>query len=99
VPGLGADLHALRYRALAILDTAEASGDPKTALAAIREARGTLEALAKVEDRIAAQGAAAPLHTAPDWLRTRTAMLSALAPFPKARIAVADALAELGGGS
>ena len=38
----------LQARALAILSQAEAAGDLKTALHAIREARGTLELLAKM---------------------------------------------------
>jgi len=86
----------LRDRAMNILGTAEAQGDPKTALAAIREARGVLDSLAKIEERAAGHGATVPLHLNPEWVRTRTVLLTALADFPEARIAAAHALINAG---
>jgi hypothetical protein len=72
---------ALRTRALA--------GNPSDT----REYRLALAA------QLAAKHAAAPtrsLATEPEWVAVRTTMLRALEPFPKARQAIADALAEAG---
>jgi hypothetical protein len=85
----------LRDRALAILAQAEAGNDPKTALAAIREARGILETLSRLEPQSAADGATGAMESA-EWQRTRSALLVALAPFPEARIAAAAALLSTG---
>ena len=43
-----AQVRALQARALAILDVADSTGDQRTALAALREARGSLELIAKL---------------------------------------------------
>src|SRR5690242_10588294 len=45
---LVAQVRALQARALAILDAADAVGDHRTALSAIREARGALELVAQL---------------------------------------------------
>jgi len=45
---LPAQVRVLQARALAILDAVDAGGDPRTALAALREARGSLELIAKL---------------------------------------------------
>ena len=70
-------VHALRARALA-------GSDP-----ASREYRLALQA------QQAARNAAAPtrpLEAEPEWLALRAALVAALAPFPEARQAVADAI-------
>lgn len=86
----------LRDRAMALLEAAEAAGDIKTALTAIRESRGVLEHLSRLEERNQSRGPAVPLDQSPEWHRTRVAIIAALAEFPEARIAVAEALAGLG---
>jgi hypothetical protein len=45
---LAAQVRALQARALAILDDADAAGDRRSALSAIREARGALELVARI---------------------------------------------------
>jgi hypothetical protein len=88
----------LRDRALGILASAESARDGKMALAAIRETRGLLESLSRLEERNggASGGEPVPLAQSPDWIRARTALLTALQPFPEARIAAAAALMAAG---
>jgi hypothetical protein len=84
----------MREHAVDILATAEASGDLRTALAAIREARACLELLAEVEGRIDRRPQIAIL-AAPEWRRIRSVLLEALIPFPTARAAIAERLAGM----
>jgi hypothetical protein len=85
----------LQARALAILDKAEAAGELRTALSAIREARGNLELLAKLlgelDDRPQIN-----LTISPEWLELRAVIVTALEPHPEALRAVVGAL-EAGG--
>jgi hypothetical protein len=84
---------ALHSKALSILAKAEEGGDLRTALAAIRETRGNLELLARLLGELQEKPVA--LIVLPEWITMRTALLSALDPFPDARAAAARAL---GGG-
>ncbi len=84
-------LGSLKARALAILDKAEAAGDLRTALAGVREARGCLELLAEVEGELDRRPVTNVVLT-PEWVNLRFVILSALAPFPEARLAIAEAL-------
>lgn len=97
------DLHeaalGLQRRAMTILETAERDGDAKVALIAIREARGVLEHLSRLQERTGANAQAVPLAQSPEWVRTRNAIVAALADFPDARIAVAEALVATGSAS
>ena len=81
----------LQSRAYGILDKAEGAGDLRTALGAIREARGNLELLAKLlgelDERPQLNILVAP--------QVQYVILSALEPYPTARLAVAEALREL----
>jgi hypothetical protein len=86
----------LRDRAMNILELAERNGDAKTALTAIREARGVLEHLSRLEERNQSSGPALPLAESPEWHRTRAAIITALADHPEARLAVAEALVATG---
>ncbi len=81
----------LQSRALTILDKAEASGDLRTALSAIREARGNLELLAKLLGELQQEGTVNVL-VAPEWLSLRAVVVEALAPYPQAKTAVLEAL-------
>jgi hypothetical protein len=85
---------SLQARALTILDKAEASGDLRTALSAIREARGNLELLAKLLGELQQEGTVNVLVAAPEWLALRSLILEAIAPYPEARTAVLGALSE-----
>jgi hypothetical protein len=86
----------LQERALAILDKAEEAGELRTALGAIREARGNLELLAKLLGELDERPVTNILVSA-EWVSVRTAMMEALDPYPQARVAVAGRLSELEG--
>ena len=84
----------LQRRTLAILKTAEESDRLGLALGAIREARGNLELLARLEGKLREQQTVNIL-VAPQWLELRTVILGALADFPEARTALALKLSEV----
>ena len=81
----------LRERAVSILSQAEASGDLRTALAGIREAKGCIELLAKIDGQLNERPQLNVTIT-PQWVELRTLIINALEPFPLARQAVLDAL-------
>ena len=85
----------LQGRALAILDKAEATGELRTALSAIREARGNLELLAKLLGELS-DAPQINLTVSPEWLELRTTIITALDPHPQARESVLRALDEAG---
>jgi hypothetical protein len=88
----------LQERALAILDKADEAGELRTALSAIREARGNLELLAKLlgelDDRPQLN-----ILVSPEWLELRTVIVGALEPYSEARGAVLAAIEGVGNGS
>lgn len=92
-------LGLLRSKALGLLMKAEAAGDYRTALAGIREARGCIEVMARMMGELADSATVVNILITPEWTRVQAAMLSALAPYPDARVAVADALVAIGGPS
>ena len=81
----------LQRRALAILDRAEEAGELKTALAAIREARGNLELLAKLLGELD-ERPVVNLNISPEWLQLRAVIVGALEAHPEALGAVVGAL-------
>jgi hypothetical protein len=81
----------LQSRALTILKTAEASGDLKTALGAIREARGNLELLAKLMGEIK-EGTSVNILISPAWVSLRTVILQALEPYPEVKLKLSQVL-------
>jgi hypothetical protein len=81
----------LQERALDILDKAEEAGELRTALGAIREARGNLELLAKLLGELSDQPQVNVL-VSPEWLELRAVIVTALEPHPEARGAVLRAL-------
>jgi hypothetical protein len=81
----------LQRRALAILDKAEETGELRTALSAIREARGNLELLAKLLGDLDERPVVNVLLS-PEWLELRTVIVGALEPHPEALRAVMGAL-------
>ena len=85
-----AQVRSLQDRALSILGKAEDSGDLRTALGAIREARGNLELLAKLLGELDER----PVNVlvSPQWLELRAVVVAALGPHPQAREAVLRAL-------
>lgn len=87
-------MRALQTRTLAIL---EGAGDPKTALAAVAQARGNLALLAELTGELAHQPTVNVLLSV-EWVAVRSALLDALRPFPEARAAVSAKLLVLGDG-
>jgi len=89
--GLLEDIRGLRETAMGILQKAEESGDLKTALLGIREARGCLELLAKVEGQLKDRSQTNILIN-PEWIQLRTLIINSLEPYPDAKEAVISAL-------
>jgi hypothetical protein len=85
----------LQGRAYAILDRAEEAGELRTALSAIREARGNLELLAKLLGELD-ERPVVNLNVSPEWLELRAVIVTALEPHPEAMGAVVGALSEAG---
>ena len=89
-------VQTLRDRALGILDSAEGSGDLRSALGAIRETRGCLELLGKLAGELQ-DAPTVNVFVSAEWLQVQAVILSALDPHIDAKLAVAAALANMGG--
>jgi transposase-like protein len=87
-------LKQLQKKALTLLDKAEAAGDLRTALQGVREAKGCLELLAKLQGELAQEGTINIL-VMPAWVSLRTIILRTLEPYPEARMKIAQALSEV----
>src|SRR5215217_7368982 len=77
----------LQAHALDILERAEETGDLRTALAAISQARGNLELLGKLAGELQQEGTV-NLNVSTEWLELRAVIIGALSPHPGAREAV-----------
>jgi hypothetical protein len=88
-------VESLQTRALAILDAAEDTGELRTALGAIREARGNLELMGRLtkelDDRPQVN-----LYLSAEWLELRAIIVGALEPHQEAREDVLWALGDGG---
>ncbi len=91
-----AQVQTLRDRALGILDSAEECKDLRTALGAIREARGCLELLGKLAGELQ-DAPAVNVFVSAEWLQVQAIILTALEPHIDAKLAVAAALADTRG--
>jgi hypothetical protein len=87
----------LQVRTFAILEAAEASEQHRTALSAIREARGNLELLAKLLGELDDRPTVNVLIS-PEWLELRAVIVGALEPYTDARGAVLRAIEGSGNG-
>jgi hypothetical protein len=87
----------LQTHALDILNRAEKSGDLRTALAAISQARGNLELLGKLAGELD-ERPVVNLNVSPEWLELRAVIVGALEPHPVAHSAVLSALESAGNG-
>jgi DNA polymerase/3'-5' exonuclease PolX len=90
-------VQGLQGRALTILDKAETAGDLRTALGAIREARGNLELLAKLLGELD-ERPVVNLNVSPEWLELRAVIVGALEPHSEALSTVVGALEGAGSG-
>ncbi len=86
----------LQDKAISLLGKAENAGDMKTALQGVREARGCLELLAKMQGELAQEGTI-NISVNPEWLELRAVILQAVEPFPEAREAITGALQGVDG--
>jgi hypothetical protein len=87
----------LQGHALDILERAEKTGDLRTALAAISQARGNLELLGKLAGELD-ERPVVNLNVSPEWLELRAVIVGALEPHPAAHRAVLRALESVGNG-
>ncbi len=85
----------LQAHALHILERAEKTGDLRTALAAISQARGNLELLGKLAGELD-ERPQVNLTVSPQWLELRAVIVGALEPHPAAHRAVLRALEGVG---
>ena len=87
----------LQTHALDILERAEETGDLRTALAAISQARGNLELLGKLAGELD-ERPVVNLHVSPEWLELRAVIVGALEPHLAAHRAVLRALESVDSG-
>jgi hypothetical protein len=92
-----AQMQDLQRRTLAILEAAESTNQHRTALSAIREARGNLELLAKLLGELD-ERPVVNLNLSPEWLELRAVIVAALEPLGEALRAVVGALESGGNG-
>ncbi len=90
-------VRALQSKTLSILLRAEGAGDLRTALSAVREARGNVELLAKLSGELDERPVVNVLIS-PEWLQLRTVLVAALEPYSDARGAVLRAIEGGGNG-
>lgn len=90
-----AQARGLQAEAHRIKDKAETAGDLKTALAGIAQLVKIIELLARLRGELQ-EGATVNVVLAPEWITLRTKVVLALAPYPEARLAVAEALSDVG---
>jgi hypothetical protein len=85
----------LQAHALDILERAEKAGDLRTALAAISQARGNLELLARLLGELNEQPTVniVALFEHPQWRELEATIYRALSPYPEARMAMLRAVA------
>lgn len=84
-------MRGLHTRTVAILDEAEERAELRTALGAIREVRGNVELLARLRKLIDER----PQINVLIHPQVQQAIVAALAPYPDAKLAVADALGRI----
>jgi hypothetical protein len=84
----------LKEVTMALLGRAVQANDLRTALLAVREARGNLELIGKLLGELDS-GPAVNVLLAPEWVSVRTTLLAALGPYPEARAAAAAQLMAL----
>jgi hypothetical protein len=87
------EVKALHKLSLLVLTRAERTNDLRTMLGAIREARETLELVAKLLGDLDERPQVNVLVMA-QWIEIRAVLMNALKPYPEARTAVARALLE-----
>lgn len=83
----------LQERTFVLLEAAEESGERRTALAGVGEARRNLELLAKLTGELQERsGTTVNVLVSPQWIELRAVIVGALETYPDARGAVLKAL-------
>jgi hypothetical protein len=88
-----AHLNALSEDARRLQYKAEAAGDYRTALAGIRELVRIVEVMAELRGELDRRPI--NLFLSAEWMALRTALFTALAPYPEARAAIARTLSVI----
>ena len=91
-------IEALQSRTMAILEVTEKTGEHRTALAAIREARRNLELMGEVTRELD-RTPTLNLHLNAEWIELRTVIVQALEPHPEARKSFLKAITSVSNGS
>lgn len=91
-------IEALQSRTLAILETTKETGEHRTALAAIREARRNLELMGEITRELD-RTPTFNLHLNAEWIELRTVIVQALEPYPEARKSFLKAITSVSNGS
>ena len=92
------DVRRLQAKTHVMLQEAERSGDLRTALAAVREARSNIALLAEMRGQLDRRPQI-NLTISPEWLELRAVIVGALEPHPEAREAVVRAIRSGGNGA
>jgi hypothetical protein len=88
-----ARLEAMLQTVESLLTKARTTGNVGQALTAVRELRATIELLAKITGELDERPTTViNLLTTEAWIQARQAIVEALAPYPEARLAVANRL-------
>ena len=82
----------LKTRAMRILDRAEEAGRNNVAISAIREARATLELIARITGELKT---GINITIAPEWINLRMLIVNAVQPFPEAHRALLEAIRDV----
>ena len=85
------DISRIHVRTLVMLQEAEKSGDLRTALAAVREARNNISLLAELRGQLDRRPPL-NLQVNAEWIEVRSAIVQALEPYSGAREAVVRAI-------
>ncbi len=91
-----AQLRAINAASLQILHQARQAQDPQTALKAIDRIQRQIELQAKLLGDLD-ERPLVNLVVSPEWVQVRATLISALTPYPEARLAVAGRLVSLEG--
>ncbi len=98
-PDLVGKVEGLLEDVEAVLDAAKEKGQGGAMLAAIREARPTIELLARLTGALRGEGTNVTINvaTSDEWRRIRSVLTEALVPYPAAAAAVSAALLAVEG--
>jgi hypothetical protein len=86
-------LKEVRYKAASLLDKAEGAQDLRAAGTFLKELRETIRLWAELEGKLSSQPQITIINN-PEWVNLRVKIVQALEPFPQAKEAVLNAIAQ-----